>query len=326
MKKFREPESRSQQTLLPRSVEEFVPDDDIARYVYSLVDELDLSAIERCYSSEGRRGFSPQVMVKLMVYGKMRGTRSSRQLARACRENLKFIYITSGEQPDFRTISLFRKKFCKELAGILRQTITIGLESGVIDLEHVAVDGTLVKSFAGDNSYKTPEQIEKEIELLERSLADDIKKDESSDDDDDNIDGALSKEYQDPLKLKAKLKEALGKHRTHDEQPRRDRPKKVSLTDPDCRYTRKGPAYNGQAAVDESSRMVVAGYATNAVADAAQLVPVIKESKVNTGRNPKRLTADAGYSARCVLAACHFERQLLQNPCASQFTAHLSTR
>lgn len=86
-------------------------------------------------------------MVKLLVYGKIRGIRSSRKLAQAIRENLKFIYITSGEQPDFRTISLYRKKYSKELAGILHQTITVGLETGIIDLEHVAVDDTLIFCF-----------------------------------------------------------------------------------------------------------------------------------------------------------------------------------
>ena len=89
-------------------------------YVDNLVRELDLGAIEAEYSSEGRRGFSPEVMVNLLVYGKMRGIRSSRKLSEACRENLKFIYITSGEQPDFRTINRFRKRFCKELAEILQ--------------------------------------------------------------------------------------------------------------------------------------------------------------------------------------------------------------
>jgi len=200
MRKFREPISRLQQSLLPRSVEEFVLSDDLARYVDSLVEELDLSDIEECYSELGRHGFSPQVMVKLLVYGKMRGIRSSRSLAKACEENLKFMYVTSGEKPDFRTISLFRKRFCRELADILRQTIVIGLESGVIDLKHVAIDGSLIKSFAGDNSYKTPGTIEKELELLEHLIEQDIECDDSSDDDDDDTSGSLPKSLQDPEK------------------------------------------------------------------------------------------------------------------------------
>ena len=98
MKKFRVPECRDQVTLLPRSVEEYVSADDVARYVDAFVEELDLSAIESAYSDEGRPGFSPKVMVKILIYGKFRGVRSSRELAAAVTENLKFIFIASGDR------------------------------------------------------------------------------------------------------------------------------------------------------------------------------------------------------------------------------------
>ena len=91
MNKFRTPGSRHQVSLLPRSVEEYVGSADVARYIDAFVDELDLSAIAAAYSEEGRPGFSPKVMVKILVYGKLRGIRSSRALATAVSENLKFI-------------------------------------------------------------------------------------------------------------------------------------------------------------------------------------------------------------------------------------------
>ena len=302
MNKFRETVSRKQQTLLPRSVEEFVPTDDSVRYIDSLIDELNLSEIEDKYSTVGRPAFNPVIMVKLLVYGKIRGIRSSRQLSQACRENLKFIFITNGEQPDFRTISLFRQRFCKELANILQQTIVIGLETEVIDLKHVAIDGTLLKSFAGKGSYKTPTQIAKEVEELEKLIKQDIEQDEASDEeDDDDTDKKLPKRLRDPEKLKEKLKSALSKYEEFKNRPKRDWPKKISVTDPDSRYMRKGPAYNGQAAVDENSRMVVAGFTTDAVADSSQLIPILEEIELNTKKNPTSITADTGYSARNAL-------------------------
>lgn len=320
MGKFIEPVSRQQQSLLPRSVEEYVPVEDVARYIDGFVNELDLSEIEKRYSYEGRKGFSPQTMLKLLVYGKIRGIHSSRELSQACDENLKFIYITSSQTPDFRTISLFRKRFSKELARVLHQTIVIGLESGVIDLKCVAIDGTLIKSFAAEESYRTPEKIAEELERLEGIICEDITRDDANDQELPSA-GKLPKNLQEPAKLKARLKEALAKHSEYNDKPSNERPKSISLTDPDCRKTRKGPAYNSQAAIDCNSRMIVGGYACNAVSDAGQLWPGITEVKENTGSHPKAVLADAGYSAKHALremADTEIEAYVAQKKTASQ--------
>ncbi len=290
MRKFRVPESREQVMLLPRTVDEFVPADDIARYIDAFVDELDLSKIEGAYSSEGRPGFCPAVMLKILVYGKLRGMRSCRELARAVNENLKFIYLASGEHPDFRTIALFRKRFHRELAQILQQTIEIGLESGAIDLEHVAIDGTLIPGFANAGSFKSPEYLTKYLAYLEKSLDEDIK-DDDSDDPDDFTPPPLPKALQNRKELTRRVRAALKQHVP-------GKIEQCSTTDPDCRKAWRGPAYSGQAAVDEHSRMVVGGYATNTVTDSAELVPVLRDVEQRTSATPKRVTADGGYKAQ----------------------------
>ena len=296
MRKFREPISRLQQTLLPRSVEEFVSEDDSVRYVDSLVDELDLSKIETKYSNIGRPGFNPYTIVKILIYGKIRGIRASRELSQACKENLKFIFLSNGEKPDFRTISLFRKRFSKELSGILRQTIVIGLETGAISLEHVAIDGSLVRSFAGINSYKTPEKICEELSKLEQLIEEDIKIDELEKD--SCILKKLPKSLNGLEERKKRLREALKKQDSFDSLRKKDRPKKISITDPDSRYSRKGPAYNAQVGVDEDSRMAVGGFITDAVSDNGQLIPMLAKIEENTGENPKKVSADTGYNAK----------------------------
>ena len=292
MNKFRIPSNRHQMSLLPRSVDEFVPADDIVRYIDLFVDELNLSAIEEKYSYDGRPGYAPAVMIKVLVYGKLRGIRSSRELSAAVTENLKFIFIASGERPDFRTISLFRKKFHKELAQILQQTIEVGIESGAIDLKHVAIDGTLVPGFASSNSFKSPEFIKEHLEKLEKSLEQDIESD-IQDEDKDDSGPTLPKNLQSNWQLIAKLREVL---KNHKREARNDQ--SVSITDPDCKKMRHGAAYNGQAAVDESSRMVVGAYATNLASDSGELVPVLKDVKMRIGKAPQMVTADAGYKAQ----------------------------
>jgi len=290
MKKFRSGISRDQITLLPKTVEDYVSQEDVVRYVDTFVEELDLSLIEQEYSHTGRPGFSPRVLVKLLIYGKLRNIRSSRSLAIAVKENLKFIFLCCDEKPDFRTISLFRKRFHKELAQILQTTITIGFESGAITLEHVAIDGSLIPAYANNKSYKSAEYLEEYLKKIERSIQEDITLDEQDDgsSDDDSPTPPLPKGLQNKEELRRKVKEAISRHK---EETR----KSVSITDPDCKLTKIGPAYNGQAAIDENSRMVVGGYATNAACDSGELVDVVQDVERRTNKTPHVVIADGGY-------------------------------
>jgi transposase len=310
MEKFRTPADRDQIMLLPRSIDEYVGAEDTVRYVDAFVDELDLSAMEDAYSELGRPGFSPGVMVKILLYGKMRGMRSSRELARAVRENVRFMFIASGEQPDFRTISLFRKRFCRELSGLLRQTIDVGLREGLINLEHVTVDGTVIRAYAGRRSFRRAEQLRALEAALERSFEKDIEMDEREDEErgDDDGEGMLPTDLRDRERLRAKVKAAL-EQEAEVEQKRKHKGKnirQISLTDPECRYIQshegRQPSYNGQVAVDVESRLVVGGYATNAVSDNGELPELLANIEANTGKNPKVLSADRGYSLKAGLA------------------------
>ena len=307
MRKFRELSSRHQITLLPPSVDEFVSQEDIVRYVDAVVDEFDFGAIESQFSAFGRPAYSPRVLVKILLYGKMRGLRSSRELAQACRENLRFIFLASGERPDFRTISDFRRRFHKELSGLLLQTIEIGLREEIIELRHVAIDGTRIGASAGRKSFRRPAELRAQLKELERELGDSFEKDievdrkEDAEFGDDDGSGDLPKEFKDKELLRSKIRAAL----KHSEGIKGEQPKRVSITDPESRYMRsKGtnPAYSGIAAVDESSTMVVAGYITNAVSDNAELTPMLREIKTNTNKNPEVVTADKGFRAHQGLA------------------------
>jgi hypothetical protein len=206
-------------------------------------------------------------MVKILLYGKMRGMRSSRELARAVRENVRFMYIASGEQPDFRTISLFRKRFSRELSGLLRQTIDVGLRAGLITLEHVAVDGTVLRAYAGRRSFRSVEQLRALEAALERSFAEDIEADEREGEErgEDGGDGSLPPELRDRQRLRERVKRALAEQTTVEQRRREEKGRKIrqiSLTDPESRFMQshggREPSYNGQVAVDAASRMVVA--------------------------------------------------------------------
>lgn len=303
MKTFRSGESRNQLALLPASIEEYVPRNDLVRYVDQLVDEFSLEEIESCYAATGRPAYAPRLLVKVLLYGKMRGIRSGRELATACRENLRFIFLTRNEKPDFRTINDFRKRHGSRLAGLLRQTISIGLSEGIIDLKQVCIDGTKLGASAGRRSFKTPERLQAELEALEVELAAsfeaDNERDKEEDErygDDDDGEGKLPPEIQDKRELQEKLRRAL---KEHAECERKEKPESISTTDPECRMMKgKGvnPSYNAQAAIDVKSRMAVGGYVVNACCDSSELIPMIDEIEKETGRAPDLVSADKGYT------------------------------
>jgi transposase len=295
MQKFRVPASRNQVSLLPKSVDEYVGERDPVRFVDSLVDEFEIGEIESAYSHIGRPGYSPRVLIKILLYGKIRGIRSSRELSRGCKENLRFIFLAQEEKPDFRTISDFRKRFLVQLAELLKQTVEIGLEEGLISLEHVAIDGTKVRANAGANSFKTPEAMAKILEELEKSFKDDIARDEAAEVEEGNDhddDPKLPEEFADKKKLAERLKTLLKQAKDKD---------RISGTDPDASFMkgRQGchPSYNGQFAVDAKSRMVVGARITDAGSDHGELKPMLEEIEKTTGKNPKKVSADKGYRA-----------------------------
>src|SRR3954453_16220565 len=128
-----------QSWLLPRSVHEFVPEGHLAHFVRDTVREgLDLSTILACYGEE--RGFPPYhpgMMVALLLYGYSRGIYSSRQLARACEERGDMMAVTGLNQPDFRTISDFRKRHLAALSDLFVQVLRLCRAAGLVQFGHV---------------------------------------------------------------------------------------------------------------------------------------------------------------------------------------------
>ena len=293
MRKFREGLNREQLTFLPRSVDEYVPADDGVRFVDGVIEALNLEAIESAYKRVGAPPFSPRILVKVILYGKTRGIRSCRELSRACRENVKFMFLARGEQPDFRTINLFRRRFAVELGKLLGETVRLAREEGMVSLEHVAIDGTKIKGYASKKSFVEPKELE---EAYRREFLRDCEEESEEDDDDDEP--KLPPALRDRAKLKERIQKAV-EHLTQLESEDKKQPKQVSLTDPECHYLHApketSPMYNLQAAVCATHRIVVAGYATSSGSDNAELVPVLDEIERNTAQHPKEVSADKGY-------------------------------
>jgi transposase len=176
MSKHFRPWKINQAQLLPPSVQDFVPEDHLSRFIVALVTEsLDLSAITASYTSGlGQPPFDPRMMTALLLNGYASGIYSSRRIAKACIERADFMMIVAGDPPDFRTISDFRKRHLKALAGLFVQVLKLAEKAGLVKLGHVALDGTKIKANASKHkamSYARMKQRDAELQAEGQWLA-----------------------------------------------------------------------------------------------------------------------------------------------------------
>ena len=176
-----------EELLLPPSLREWLPENHLAYFVSDVVDHLDLSAIEEVYGAEnrGQPPYDPRMMTKLLVYAYCVGVFSSRRIQRRLVEDIAFKVLAAGNEPNFRTISDFRKIHLEALEGLFEQVLKIALEAGAMKLGRVALDGTKMKANASkhkamsyDRMKDKEQQFRDEVkQLLEQAEAADAAED-----------------------------------------------------------------------------------------------------------------------------------------------------
>src|SRR5437879_5388297 len=177
-----------QDLLLPPSLRDWLPENHLAYCVSDVVDQLDLSSIESVYEEEdrGQPPYHPRMMTKILVYGYCVGVFSSRRIQKRLAEDVAFRVLAAGNEPDFRTLSDFRKNHLPALKELFQQVLRLVLEVGGLKLGRVALDGSKVKANASKHkamSYgrmgETEKRLRKEVqELLKRAEAVDKEEDQ----------------------------------------------------------------------------------------------------------------------------------------------------
>ena len=178
--------------LLPPSVQDYVPRDHVSRLIVSLVREsLDLSEITCRYTSGlGQPPFDPRMMTALLLHGYASGLYSSRRIAKAARERADFMMIVAGDPPDFRTISEFRKRHLKALAGLFVQVLKLAEKAGLVKLGHVALDGTKIKANASKHKAMSYQRMKKREAELKAEVDRWLKAAEAADAEEDKLHGS----------------------------------------------------------------------------------------------------------------------------------------
>ena len=169
MNNFR-PIDRQTGFLLPPSVDEWLPEKHLARFVVEVIDGLDLRVMRGSYRGSGSASYPPSLLLGILVYGYATGVFSSRKLERATYDSVAFRFIAANQHPDHDTIAAFRRRFLQEIEGLFVQVLAVAREMGVLKMGTIALDGTKIHANASRHSALSYEHAGKiEAQLQPRS-------------------------------------------------------------------------------------------------------------------------------------------------------------
>jgi transposase len=152
--------------LLPPSLDDWLNEDHLARFIVEVIDQLDLSNLTRQYAGRGSKAHHPATLLAILVYGYATGVFSSRKLEQASYDSVAFRYIAAGSHPDHDTLATFRRRFLDELSDLFVQVLELAKEMKLLKLGNVCLDGTKIHANASRHSALSHAHIEKlEVQL-----------------------------------------------------------------------------------------------------------------------------------------------------------------
>lgn len=310
MKRFIEGEDRSQVTLLPASLEDYVGEDNPVRVIDAFIDELDLGALGFSGvvpEATGRPGYHPAILLKLYLYGYLNRIQSSRRLERESQRNIELMWLVGRLMPDFKTIADFRRDNGPAIQGACAQFIVLCRKLNLFTRAVVAIDGSKFKGVNNRDKNFTVHKVKKRIEQVEASIARYLAALERADRQDDDVAEAKTERITEKIEgLRRQMRAFKAMERQVEAAP----DKQVSLTDPDARSmatSGKGTGtvgYNVQFAVDAEHHLIVAHEVSNAGSDRAQLTPMGRKAREAIACPEVTVLADKGYYNRDEVLAC----------------------
>jgi len=311
MKRFIEGADRTQVTLLPECLDDYIAEDNPVRVVDAYVEELDLQELgfEGAEpAATGRPAYHPAVLLKIYIYGYLNRIQSSRRLEREAQRNVELMWLTERLAPDFKTIADFRRDNGPGIRNVCRRFIVLCRDLKLFSEALVAIDGSKFKAVNSRDRNFTSGKIDKRQQQIEESIQ-------------RYLDALETADRTQPPDLEAKterLKDKIDRLRRQMRQLDQTKEKlqtqpdgQLSLTDPDARsMTSHGKAtgvvgYNVQAAVDAKHHLIVAHEVTNVGSDRAQLSPMAQAARDAMGKTTLKAVADRGYYNAPQIKACH---------------------
>jgi transposase len=310
-----------QMMLMPPSLDDKVPQEHLARYISKVVEQLDIKEIADSYSELGCHAYHPQMLLKVIIYGYSTGLRSSRRIQKEIREDLVFMWLAGMQEPDFRTISDFRKDRIKDIKLLFNQVLEICYQLGMVRCGKISIDGTKIEANSGRNKITYRKKLEKSKAGYEGKIEEILKEAERIDTEEDLLYGDKDGYSLDHQYTSEEIKEALKKVQREKGKLERHKEKaqtKLAVvneklghmgsgrnsfgnTDKDAtlmlmKNDSLGVGYNVQMATENQ---VIVGFGIfQRPADNRLLQPMIEEVEHNFGMKPEAIMADKGYCSQ----------------------------
>ena len=310
MKRFIEGEERTQISLMPECLEDYVAEDNPVRVVEVFVNELDLGMLgfDGVDAAEtGRPAYHPAVLLKLYIYGYLNRIQSSRRLEREAQRNVELMWLIGRLAPDFKTIADFRRDNGKAIRKVCQQFVLLCRKLDLFSQSIIAIDGSKFKAVNNRDRNFTAGKLRARMAQIEQSIERYLAALDTADRTQSDVAEAKSERLKDKI---AKLRQQMQDLKAMEQRLREAADGQVSLTDPDARSmatSGRGTGivgYNVQTAVDDKHHLIVAHEVTNVGHDRSALARMAQQACATSGIEELTVVADRGYFRGEEILAC----------------------
>ena len=322
--------------LLPTEMSALLPNGHLAWSIFKAVRELDLTGILEKYSGKGgvgRNAYDPTMLLTVIIYCYCEGQASSRAIERMCKENIPCRVLAGGLTPDHDTIHNFLLIHRREFPGIFQQVLKMVDQAGLVELDHVSVDGSKINANASKRKSMSYKRMRTQVRKLKKELNDlrsqlekvRRRKGEGAKREAQRLESEIDfrqprlariergkKDLEDRIRAKEQAKAEANKSRRRTRRKSQNaRPKpddQINFTDPESRIMHKSgkqfeQSYNAQVVVDKQTQIIVACDVVQDANDKKMLEPMLAQVVERLGRVPNRASADSGYFSEDNLSA-----------------------
>ena len=307
MTRFIEGECRTQATLLPELLDDYIAESNPVRVIDVFVDELHLHSLGFKTEPEdtGRPAYHPATMLKIYIYGYLNRVQSSRRLEREAQRNVELMWLTGRLSPDFKTIADFRKNNGKAIQKVCREFVLICRKLELFTDAFVAIDGSKFKAVNNRDRNFSKSKLKRRLEIIDESITRYLGQLESADRQDNKNAEDISERLHDKI---AKLKQEIKQLKKIEKKMLNTPDQQISLTDPDARsMSCRGTGvvgYNVQTAVDTKHHIIVTHEVTNVGNDRSALNHMATSAKNVIGKDTLEVVADRGYYSGIEILKC----------------------